>query len=154
MIVYGSFQTEIQQLVLEGQIKEAEEETKILYPNLLDSNPDLLFMLRCRHFVELVGQSMARKSRLSDETEGDVAHNKCCNGDGDRESLDSGEVASNNRDEDMEVIYSNGYPNGCGDEMGKICKEIVCLTKMYNKVLLITFRCRSYEFIFIEEAIK
>jgi len=52
----------IQQLVLSGQIKEAEEETKKLYPKLLEANPDLLFILRCRHFVELVGRSKSEES--------------------------------------------------------------------------------------------
>jgi len=48
----------IQQLILSGQILLAEQETKKLYPKLLDANPDLLFLLRCRHFVELVGRSI------------------------------------------------------------------------------------------------
>ncbi|KAK0048083.1 ran-binding protein 9 [Biomphalaria pfeifferi] len=44
----------IQKLVLEGRMGEAIETTQALYPNLLDAKPDLLFMLKCRQFVEMV----------------------------------------------------------------------------------------------------
>ncbi|KAH9502660.1 Ran-binding protein 9 [Bulinus truncatus] len=44
----------IQKLVLEGRMGEAIETTQLLYPNLLDAKPDLLFMLKCRQFVEMV----------------------------------------------------------------------------------------------------
>jgi len=112
--------SEIQQLVLEGRIKEAEEETKNLYTNLLESNPDLLFMLRCRHFVELVGQSMNRKDkRMEEEDLPSISNgNNFCNGDS-KESPDQEDLKAC---EEMDVAYSNGYQNGCGgaDEMGKI----------------------------------
>ncbi|XP_021952312.1 ran-binding protein 9 [Folsomia candida] len=119
----------IQQLVLEGHIKEAEDETKSLYPNLLDSNPDLLFMLRCRHFVELVGQSMTRKDRPNEDLDGDAtisSSSNYCNGDGIRLESPDEDIENNcgnkngedEEEEDMEIGYSNnGYPNGCGDEM-------------------------------------
>lgn len=44
----------IQKLVLAGRMGEAIEMTQRLYPGLLESNPNLLFMLRCRQFVEMV----------------------------------------------------------------------------------------------------
>ncbi|CAG0883714.1 unnamed protein product [Darwinula stevensoni] len=44
----------IQRLVLAGRMGEAIEATQSLYPGLLDRNPDLLFMLKCRQFVEMV----------------------------------------------------------------------------------------------------
>ncbi|UYV62173.1 RANBP10 [Cordylochernes scorpioides] len=47
----------IQKLVLEGRIGEALDMTKKLYPGLLDQNPNLLFMLKCRQFVEIVNGS-------------------------------------------------------------------------------------------------
>lgn len=122
--------TEIQQLVLDGQIREAEEETKKLYPNLLESNPDLLFMLRCRHFVELVGQSMPPKSKPMEDSndnpmDGETLHESICNGNAWREShryVDNDKAGSKGCDEEMEIAYSNGYQNGNnagGDEMGK-----------------------------------
>ena len=104
---------EIQRLVLEGNIPEAEQETKDLYPNLLESNPDLLFALRCRHFVELVGQSMSRKSKPLDPGCGNEVHeNNICNGSNWDESNKDGVKAGGC--EDMEITYSNGFQNGCG----------------------------------------
>ncbi|XP_077452311.1 ran-binding protein 10 [Stigmatopora argus] len=44
----------IQKLVLEGRVGEAIEATQQLYPGLLEHNPNLLFMLKCRQFVEMV----------------------------------------------------------------------------------------------------
>jgi len=107
--------TEIQKLILEGQIPDAEQETKNLYPHLLDKNPDLLFMLRCRHFVELVGRSMARKGKGLDDPSSPAppVHDSSCNG-----NLRSNDTADGA--EDMEITYSNGYQNGCGDEMGML----------------------------------
>lgn len=46
---------EIQKLVLAGRMGEAIEYTRTCYPGLLESNAQLLFMLKCRQFVELVG---------------------------------------------------------------------------------------------------
>ncbi|PIK50176.1 putative ran-binding protein 9 [Apostichopus japonicus] len=44
----------IQKLVLNGQMGEAIETTQRLYPGLLENNPNLEFMLKCRQFVEMV----------------------------------------------------------------------------------------------------
>ncbi len=44
-LVYCWF-AEIQKLVLSGRMGEAIETTQQLYPNLLERNPDLLFMLK------------------------------------------------------------------------------------------------------------
>ncbi|KAG7523100.1 ran-binding protein 10 [Solea senegalensis] len=44
----------IQKLVLAGRVGEAIEATQQLYPSLLEHNPNLLFMLKCRQFVEMV----------------------------------------------------------------------------------------------------
>lgn len=116
---------------MDGQIREAEDETKKLYPTLLDSNPDLLFMLRCRHFVELVGQSMPPKHKpLGDSNDnpmdGETHHESICNGNAWKEShrlmVNNEKAGTKGCDEDMEIVYSNGYQNGCntaGDEMGK-----------------------------------
>lgn len=45
----------IQKLGLAGRIGEAIETTQTLYPGLLERNPNLLFLLKCRQFVEMVG---------------------------------------------------------------------------------------------------
>lgn len=44
----------IQKLILAGRIGEAIDMTTTLYPGLLERNPNLLFLLKCRQFVEMV----------------------------------------------------------------------------------------------------
>lgn len=44
----------IQRLILSGNIQEAIEVTRQSYPSLLDRNKELLFLLKCRQFVEMV----------------------------------------------------------------------------------------------------
>uniref|UniRef100_A0A3B3S4Q6 RAN binding protein 9 n=1 Tax=Paramormyrops kingsleyae TaxID=1676925 RepID=A0A3B3S4Q6_9TELE len=44
----------IQKLVLSGRMGEAIETTQQLYPSLLERNPNLLFMLKVRQFIEMV----------------------------------------------------------------------------------------------------
>lgn len=48
---------EILKLVLAGRMGEAIEKTGRLYPGLLENNQSLLFMLKCRQFVEMVNGS-------------------------------------------------------------------------------------------------
>ncbi|XP_065827758.1 ran-binding protein 9-like isoform X2 [Oscarella lobularis] len=45
---------QIQNLVLEGQIGSAIRATRKFHPGLLEQNPRLLFLLRCRLFIEMV----------------------------------------------------------------------------------------------------
>ncbi|KAL3289050.1 hypothetical protein HHI36_003493 [Cryptolaemus montrouzieri] len=47
----------ILKLVLAGRMGEAIERTFRLYPGLLENNQNLLFMLKCRQFVEMVNGS-------------------------------------------------------------------------------------------------
>ncbi|XP_026473235.1 ran-binding protein 9 isoform X3 [Ctenocephalides felis] len=47
----------ILKLVLAGRMGEAIESTIRHYPGLLERNPDLLFMLKCRQFIEMVNGS-------------------------------------------------------------------------------------------------
>lgn len=44
----------IQKLVLAGRMGEAIQTTLNIYPGLLEQNPNLLFMLKCRQFIEMV----------------------------------------------------------------------------------------------------
>ncbi|XP_067652546.1 ran-binding protein 9-like [Haliotis asinina] len=44
----------IQKLVLAGRMGEAIDATQQLYPGLLERNPNLLFTLKCRQFIEMV----------------------------------------------------------------------------------------------------
>lgn len=45
---------EILKLVLSGRMGQAIDQTIRFYPGLLESNQNLLFMLKCRQFVEMV----------------------------------------------------------------------------------------------------
>lgn len=49
--------TGIQRLVLSGRMGEAIEITQSLYPGLLESRPNLLFLLKVRQFIEMVDGS-------------------------------------------------------------------------------------------------
>ncbi|XP_056273713.1 ran-binding protein 10 [Pseudoliparis swirei] len=55
----------IQKLVLAGRVGEAIETTQQLYPSLLEHNPNLLFMLKCRQFVEMVNGTDSEGSCLT-----------------------------------------------------------------------------------------
>lgn len=52
-----SFNTEILKLVMSGRMGNAIEQTIRTYPGLLENNQNLLFMLKCRQFVEMVNGS-------------------------------------------------------------------------------------------------
>lgn len=41
--------------VLRGHISEALKLVRLAYPTLLDNNKELLFKLKCRQFVEMIG---------------------------------------------------------------------------------------------------
>jgi len=45
---------EVQELVLDGRLGEAIRTTQLFYPDLLENNLELLFVLRCRQFIEIV----------------------------------------------------------------------------------------------------
>lgn len=49
--------TEILKLVMSGRMGLAIENTLRSYPGLLENNQNLLFMLKCRQFVEMVNGS-------------------------------------------------------------------------------------------------
>lgn len=56
----------IQQLVLSGRISEAIKLTNLHCPNLLQNNPNLMFALRCRQFVELISGAESDYHTISD----------------------------------------------------------------------------------------
>ncbi|KAL0820048.1 hypothetical protein ABMA28_006005 [Loxostege sticticalis] len=55
----------VSKLVLAGRIGEAIELTRRLYPGLLERDQDLLFLLKCRQFVEMVNGSDSEVSGLA-----------------------------------------------------------------------------------------
>lgn len=46
--------TEIRAAILEGDIDKALKYTTAYYPNILQDNPQILFKLRCRKFLEII----------------------------------------------------------------------------------------------------
>lgn len=48
---------EILKLVLAGRMGEAIDKTSRLYPGLLERDQNLLFMLKCRQFIEMINGS-------------------------------------------------------------------------------------------------
>lgn len=57
---------EILKLVQMGRIGLAIEQTTRAYPGLLESNQNLMFMLKCRQFVEMVNGSDLDVSSISE----------------------------------------------------------------------------------------
>lgn len=55
--LFAIFVSGILKLVLAGRMGEAIELTSRLYPGLLERDPNLLFALKCRQFVEMVNGS-------------------------------------------------------------------------------------------------
>ncbi|XP_063830919.1 ran-binding protein 9 [Ostrinia nubilalis] len=58
----------VSKLVLAGRIGEAIELTRRLYPGLLERDQDLLFLLKCRQFVEMVNGSDSEVTLLADSS--------------------------------------------------------------------------------------
>lgn len=69
----------IQQLVLSGKIGEAILLTNKLYPDVLKSNPNLLFALKCRQFVEMVAGAASTCDSVKNPT-CDGVRNPTCDG--------------------------------------------------------------------------
>ena len=59
-----SFTTGVQSLVLQGRISEAQELVRSTYKGLLENNLELLFKLKCRQFVEMIGGSDSGEARV------------------------------------------------------------------------------------------
>lgn len=65
---------EILKLVLSGRVGQAIEQTIRSYPGLLESNQNLLFMLKCRQFVEMVNGCDFDVSRQNPISPGSLIH--------------------------------------------------------------------------------
>uniref|UniRef100_A0A8C6WYT0 RAN binding protein 9 n=1 Tax=Neogobius melanostomus TaxID=47308 RepID=A0A8C6WYT0_9GOBI len=72
----------IQKLVLSGRMGEAIETTQQLYPSLLERNPDLLFMLKVRQFIEMSQDSYPGSPRNFGSSQPYLTgfDSNCCNG--------------------------------------------------------------------------
>ena len=107
----------IQKLVLAGRIGEAIETTQKLYPGLLERNQNLLFLLKCRQFVEMVSghdsevrgpgaYSPSRSNKSSPCSSPTHPHSSSSGGN----SLNSSPHSSNG-------FVSNGIQNGVGGDV-------------------------------------
>lgn len=124
-------------LVLSGRMGQAIEQTLRLYPGLLESNQNLLFMLKCRQFIEMVNGSdfdlsgsihtSPVQTSVIQSTKSYQNGNTVIPDDNDNQGLSKNNVLSNNgtcieddysNDVEMEnghtnnVNSSNGYKNG------------------------------------------
>lgn len=122
-------------LVLAGRMGEAIDLTSRLYPGLLESDPNLLFALKCRQFVEMVNGSdsevcqsssvnqtsviQSTKAYAKSSTNGNVEEmniNNTMNGTGGQQFV-NGQIEDDVEMEDSNVNIvngknSNGYQNG------------------------------------------
>eukprot|EP00274_Cyanoptyche_gloeocystis_P006475 CAMPEP_0196660814 /NCGR_PEP_ID=MMETSP1086-20130531/41409_1 /TAXON_ID=77921 /ORGANISM="Cyanoptyche gloeocystis , Strain SAG4.97" /LENGTH=221 /DNA_ID=CAMNT_0041995427 /DNA_START=50 /DNA_END=712 /DNA_ORIENTATION=- len=63
-------------LILNGQILQAVEETNVLFPNVLKDDQDVLFHLRCQHYIELIREKKVKEALLYAQEElGSFGHN-------------------------------------------------------------------------------
>lgn len=115
-------------LVLSGRMGQAIEQTVRLYPGLLESNQNLLFMLKCRQFIEMVNGSDfdlgSGSSRTSPVQTSVIQSTKSYqngntvipDGSGDNQGLSKSNVLSNNGtciedDYSNDVEMENGHTN-------------------------------------------
>ncbi|RIA98129.1 concanavalin A-like lectin/glucanase domain-containing protein [Glomus cerebriforme] len=62
----------IRDAVLKGEIDFAIKLTNTFYPSVLPSNGDILFQLRCRKFIEMMGLCAGRQITCSDDEDEEV----------------------------------------------------------------------------------
>ena len=67
---------QLEKLVMEGSISEALKETEKRYPTLLNDNPKLEFLLKCRQFVELI-MGGSEDSIESSQSSSDSSNEQC-----------------------------------------------------------------------------
>ncbi|CAK1584973.1 unnamed protein product [Parnassius mnemosyne] len=72
----------ISKLVLSGRIGRALEATRRAYPGLLERDPDLLFLLKCRQFVEMVNGSDSEVCGDGEEESDEEVEGVACAGAG------------------------------------------------------------------------
>jgi Ran-binding protein 9/10 len=111
------FFPEIRASILEGDIDKALKHTHAYYPHVLESNPPIVFRLKCRKFVELIrkcsdtqnlpagraGKSSNGHSHASDTDvfEQDMELDEQMNEGDQWEEMDTEDVENNMRDEQL-----------------------------------------------------
>jgi hypothetical protein len=106
--IFFCLKIDVQKLILNGQIGEAIDVTYHLFPGILERNPNLLFALKVRQFIEMV-------ANLNNSTPSSAACAKSTDRANSSESSTSvhtnGNSASSNN--------KNGHSNSNEEEMGK-----------------------------------
>lgn len=102
----------IQKLVLAGRIGEAIEMTQALYPGLLERNQNLLFLLKCRQFVEMVSgnDSEVRPSAHSPRSSPNVSPTHSYG------ATSVSSVGASSSGSTSNGLVSNGVDHGLGDD--------------------------------------
>ncbi|XP_043463290.1 ran-binding protein 9 [Leptopilina heterotoma] len=136
----------ILKLVLAGRMGEAIELTSRLYPGLLERDPNLLFALKCRQFVEMVNGSdsevylsnsenqtsviQSTKAYTKSSTNGNVEDmnlNNAINGASEQQQFINGQIEDDVEMEENTVINgvknTNGYQNGNQNTNGYKCQN-------------------------------
>lgn len=98
----------IQQLVLNGRISEAIRLTESLCPSLLQNNPNLLFALKCRQFIELISGAESDYQPSSHYASSDNASNGLQRVEANCDQLDSS---------NLNVKANNISNNGCNGNL-------------------------------------
>lgn len=108
----------IQKLVLNGKISEAIRLTNRLCPNLLQNEPSLLFALKCRQFIELIGgaenEYQPSNINLSSSDYVTASENTIDDGgNGAQKCTDNGDhIANSSQTANNNVKSSNGFNHG------------------------------------------
>ena len=143
--MYVSLFLEILKLVLAGRMGEAIDLTSRLYPGLLERDPNLLFALKCRQFVEMVNGSdsevclnnsenqtsviQSTKTYTKSSVNGNVEEmnlNNAMNGATDQQII-NGQIEDDVEMEENTITNgiknNNGYQNGNPNTNGYKCQN-------------------------------
>ena len=123
----------IQQLVLTGKIGEAIELTNKHHPNVLKENPNLLFALKCRQFVEMINGFEGLNSLQ--QTNGTALSNG--------NSTISGSSSSNNRASSASAVKQEEEDEVDEEEDGLLIKDELSMEVDDDVVDDINTRSRS-----------
>lgn len=109
----------IQQLVLTGKIGEAIDLTNKYYPSVLKENPNLLFALKCRQFVEMINSF--DRNGLQQNSSND--HNNCVsNGNSTKTIKDEQDIKDElSMEVDDDEISSNNSLNNNEQNLNSSC---------------------------------
>ena len=106
--------TEIRASILEGDIDKAFKHTKAYYPHVLDDNPEIVFRLKCRKYVEMIRRcsELHNPAPLSYMT-GDTFSTKSATN-GDTDVFDEDMEVDDEEDHENDSFQTTNTSNGDG----------------------------------------